>query len=122
MMIWFDASADLATTAGWGWHGTYLLAAFLALGGFALLRLILHAHLTGSDERLAAARDTAYRIAYRILAPAVVVALFAVDLAWDQGWGQFALVSEHLRALLLAFAAAALWLPTAVLAWREHRL
>lgn len=121
-MLWIDASGELATTTERAWHIAYLATVFGALAGFALLRLAVHAHMTASDERLAAARDTAYRIAYWIVAPAIVIALFAVELAWNQSWGSFTLTPVHLRAQLLAFTAAALWLPAAILAWREHHL
>lgn len=114
-MIWFDA-------AGAGWHVAYLASAALALTGLALLRLAVRAHLRGSDERLASARDAAYRTSYWILAPAIAIALLAVELSWAQSWGAFTAEPAHLRALMLAFVAAAVWLPAAILAWREPHL
>lgn len=75
-IIWFDA------TAGTGWHVAYLASAALALAGLALLRPAVRPHLRGVDERLASARDAAYRTSYWILAPAIAIALLAVELSW----------------------------------------
>lgn len=114
-IIWFDAASP-------GWHVAYLASAALALAGLALLRLAVRAHLRGVDERLASARDAAYRTSYWILAPAIAIALLAVELSWAQSWAAFTAEPAHLRALMLAFVAAAVWLPAAILAWREPHL
>lgn len=113
-VVWFQDS-DLTT----GSQIAYLVAAALALGGFTLVGATLRAHRAGADERLASVRDEAYRIAYPILAIATGAALLGISLAWQTEWVGFTLEPNHLRALLLGFAAAAVWLPSGVIAWRE---
>jgi hypothetical protein len=114
VLVWFQ---DGDATAGS--QIAYLVAATLALGGFTLVGATLRAHRAGADERLACVRDKAYRIAYPILGIATGAALLAMSFAWETESAGFTLEPNHVRALLLGFAAAAVWLPPGVIAWRE---
>lgn len=113
-LVWFQDDEAAA-----GSQIAYLVAAALAVGGFSLVGATLRAHRAGADERLAHVRDQAYRVAYPILGISMGGALLAISLAWQTESSGFAVEPNHLRALLLGFAAMALWLPSGVLAWRE---
>lgn len=114
VLVWFQDDE-----AGAGSQIAYLVAAALAVGGFSLVSTTLRAHRAGADERLTYVRNQAYRIAYPILGISMGGALLGISLASETEWSGFALEPNHLRALLLGFAATALWLPSGVLAWRE---
>lgn len=114
LVVWFDPDGSAAR-----WHAGYLIVVMLALAGFALVNLAVRPHRDGADERLASVRDSAYRTSYRILGTATGVMLLFVSVAWEAGWAGFTLDHHHIRAMLLAFIAGAVWLPAAVLVWTE---
>lgn len=114
-LVWWNPPGD-------GFQLLYVAVALLALVGFFILKITVRVNWPEKalDERLAIARNDAYRTAYVIVGWLTGIALLGVSLAWQLDQIPFALGPHHLRALILAFSAAAVTTPSAVLAWRER--
>lgn len=114
-LVWWNPSGDALQLL-------YVAVALLAVAGFSILNVTVRVNWPENslDERLAIARNAAYRTAYVIVGWLTGIALLAIGLAWQLDQIPFALEPHHLRAVILAFAGAALMTPSAVLAWRER--